>query len=158
MDLGRSWAPFGWGLGRSGPSFGHFWTLFGNFLEVLNPFFFKHRSRMGSRRPFGWILDRFWKVWEGFWKGLGTILTDFSTFLQIWGRFGTFLKIFSLAGKFSKDFLCQDPRVVSRSPAERPNFFLSQKGYGNEEPDSFGARWRAGQQIRSKELVLFSTN
>ena len=61
------------------------------------------------------------RVWEGFWEGLGTILTDFSAFLQVWGRFGTSLKIFNLAGKFSKDFLCEDPRVVSRSPAERPN-------------------------------------
>ena len=56
MDLGGSWAPFGRGLGRSGPSFGHFWMLFGNFLEVLSPPFFKHRSGMGSRRPFGSVL------------------------------------------------------------------------------------------------------
>ena len=52
---------------------------------------------------------------------MGTILTDLSAFLQVWGRFGTSLKIFDLAGNFSKDFLCEDPRVVSRSPAERPN-------------------------------------
>ena len=27
-DLGRSWASFGKGLGRSGPSFGRFWAVF----------------------------------------------------------------------------------------------------------------------------------
>ena len=77
MDLGGSWAPFGKGLGRSGPSFGHFWTLFGNFLEVLNPPFFKHRTRMGSRRPFGSILGRFWKV-------LGRLGKDFG---KVWAQF-----------------------------------------------------------------------
>ena len=73
MDLGGSWAPFGMGLGRSGPSFEHFWALFGNFLEVLSPPFFKHRSRMGSKRPFGSILGRFWRVLKGFGEDLGKV-------------------------------------------------------------------------------------
>ena len=30
MDLGRSWAPFGTGLGRSGASFGRSWALLGH--------------------------------------------------------------------------------------------------------------------------------
>ena len=67
MYLGGSWAPFGRGLGRSGPSFGHFSALWRCFFDVLNPSFFKHRSRMGSKRPFGSILDRFWRVLGGFW-------------------------------------------------------------------------------------------
>ena len=79
VDSGGSWAPFGRGLGRSGPSFGHFWALFGRFLGVLNQPFFKHRSKMGSKRPFrsilegsGRVLGRFGedlgRVWAGFWK------------------------------------------------------------------------------------------
>ena len=79
LDLGGPWVPFWRDLGRSGRSFGHFWALFGRFLGVLNQPFFKHRSKMGSKRPFGAILDRFWKVlggfgvdfgrvWAGFWK------------------------------------------------------------------------------------------
>ena len=65
---------------RSGPSFGHFWALLGCFFGVLNPIFCKHRSRMGSKRPFGSILDRFWGVLGGlrmdfgrFWEGSGKI-------------------------------------------------------------------------------------
>ena len=79
LDLGGSWAPFGKDLGRSGRSFGHFWALFGRSFGVLNQPFFKHRSKMGSKRLFGAILDRFWRVlggfgvdfgrvWAGFWK------------------------------------------------------------------------------------------
>ena len=77
MNLGGSWALFGNGLGRSGPSFGHFWMLFGHFLEVLNPLFFKHRTRMGSRRPFGSILGRFWKVLGRFGKDFGRVWAQF---------------------------------------------------------------------------------
>ena len=75
VDSGGSWAPFGRGLGRSGPPFGHFWTLFGRFFGVLNQPFFKHRSKMGSKRPFGSILAGFWedsgRIWGGFGQDLG---------------------------------------------------------------------------------------
>ena len=57
-----------------------FWTLLGCFFGILNPNFCKHRSRMGSKRPFGSILDRFWgvlgRLWmdlERFWEGSGKI-------------------------------------------------------------------------------------
>ena len=70
MDLGGSWAPFGRGLGRSGPSVGHFWMPFGRFFGALNRGFFKHGSKMGSKRPFGSILGRFWRVLGGVWEGL----------------------------------------------------------------------------------------
>ena len=53
MDLGGFWAPFGKGLGGSGPSFGHVWPLFSRFFGVLNESFFKHGSKMGSERPYG---------------------------------------------------------------------------------------------------------
>ena len=57
-----------------------FWTLLGCFFGILNPNFCKHRSRMGSKRPFGSILDRCWGVlgnlwmdFERFWEGFGKI-------------------------------------------------------------------------------------
>ena len=42
MDLGRSWAPFGRGLGRSGASLGRSWALLGRFGDVQNRVFLKH--------------------------------------------------------------------------------------------------------------------
>ena len=42
LALGRSWAPFGKGLGHSWSSFGHFWVHFGRFLDVTNRIFLKH--------------------------------------------------------------------------------------------------------------------
>ena len=82
VDSGGSWAPFGRGLGRSGPPLGHFWALFGRYLGVLNQPFFKHRSKMESKRPFGSILEGFWedsgRLWGGFGEGLGRIWEDVS--------------------------------------------------------------------------------
>ena len=48
-----------------------FWQLFDCFCYALNPSFFKHRSRMRSKRPFGSILDRFWGVLGGLWMDFG---------------------------------------------------------------------------------------
>ena len=48
-----------------------FWTLLGCFFNILNPNFCKHRSRMGSKRPFGSILDGFWEVLGGLWMDFG---------------------------------------------------------------------------------------
>ena len=79
-DLGRFWAPFGRGLGWSGPSFGHFWASFGRFFGVQNSTFLKHWSKMGSKRPFGWILGRFGRVLGRFGKDLGRNLEGFGTF------------------------------------------------------------------------------
>ena len=87
MDLGRSWAPFGKGLGGSGRCFWRFLAVFG----VLNHHFFNYRSKMGSKRPFGSILkgsgrvfggfagflDRFWKVLGGFGKDFGQVWAQF---------------------------------------------------------------------------------
>ena len=81
LDLGGPWAPFWRDLGRSGRSFGHFWELFSRFFGVLNQLFFTHRSKMGSKRPFGAILERFWRVL----RGLGWILGGFG---QDFGRLG----------------------------------------------------------------------
>ena len=86
VDSGGSWAPFGRGLGRSGPPLGHFWALFGRYLGVLNQPFFKHRSKMESKRPFGSILEGFWedsgRLWGGFGEGLGRIWEDFDKFCR----------------------------------------------------------------------------
>ena len=77
MDLGGSWAQFGMGLGRSGPPFGRFWALLGRFWGVLNEAFFKHGSKMSSRRRSGSILNGFSRVLGEFWEGFGTDLGDF---------------------------------------------------------------------------------
>ena len=43
-----------------------FSALFDCFCDALNPSFFKYGSRMRSKRPFGSILGRFWRVLGGF--------------------------------------------------------------------------------------------
>ena len=83
MDLGRSWAPFGRGLGQSGPSFGHLLALFGRFVGALNQPFFKHRSKMGSKRPFGSILNRFSRVLGGFGEDFGKGWAGFLEIFQL---------------------------------------------------------------------------
>ena len=79
MDLGRSWAPFGRGLGRSWASSGRSWPPLGRFVDVQNRAFFKHGPKMGSKRPLGSILGRFFMdlgtVWEGFGEEFGRILS-----------------------------------------------------------------------------------
>ena len=86
MNLGGSWPPFGRGLGRSGPSFGHFWALLDCFFGVLNRAFFKHRSKIGSERPFGSILDRFWRVLGGFGEDVRRIWEVFEWVLEGCGK------------------------------------------------------------------------
>ena len=54
-------------------------SLLGCFFWVLNPIFFKHRSRIGSKRPFGSILVLFWVVLGGFWM-------DFERFGEGFGK------------------------------------------------------------------------
>ena len=80
-DLGGSWAQFGKGLGRSGPSCAHLWAHFGGFLDVQNHILLKHSSKMGFKRPFGWIFRHFGKVLDGFSGALGG-------FGSVWGVFG----------------------------------------------------------------------
>ena len=72
-DLGGSWAPFGRGLGRSGASCGHFWAHFDCLLDVPNHIFLKQWAKMGSKRLFGWLLDRFWEGLGRIWMRLGRI-------------------------------------------------------------------------------------
>ena len=79
-DLGRSWAPFGEGLGRSGSSWGHFWTHFDCLLDVPNHIFLNHWSNMSSKRPFGLILNRFWDGLGRTWGRVGKVSG------QVWTR------------------------------------------------------------------------
>ena len=96
MDLGRSWAPFGRGLGRSGASFAHSWALLGRFGEVRDRAFIEHWSKIGSKRPSGSILGGSWRG-SGLGEDLGGSWDDFSQFCDgFWrdlGRFSTCLKI-----------------------------------------------------------------
>ena len=77
MDLGRSWAQFGRGLGRSGASIGRSWAPLGHFLGIHIRAFAQHWPKMGSKRASESILNRFG-------KGLGRI---FRAFGRVWGRF-----------------------------------------------------------------------
>ena len=71
--LGGSWTPFGRGLGRPGASFGHSWVPLGRFLGVRNRAFIRHWSKMGSKKPFGSILDGFGEDFGRIWKDLGRV-------------------------------------------------------------------------------------
>ena len=85
--LGGSWASFGKGLGRSWASSGRSWPPLGRFLDVQSRAFFKHGPKMGSKRPSGSILNRFW-------EGFGRTLARFGTVLgRIWEDFWLFEQI-----------------------------------------------------------------
>ena len=60
-SIGRVWE-------RSGMSLGLSWAPFGRFLAVQNRIFFKHGSKMSSKKPFRSILGTFGK---GFGKDVG---------------------------------------------------------------------------------------
>ena len=67
---------------------------------------------MGFKRPFGGIWDGFGEDLKRILEGFGKVLGGFEKFGEDWGR---------VLEAFSQAFLCQDPRAVSRSPAERLN-------------------------------------
>ena len=60
----------------------------------------------------GWVWGGFGTDFGRIWEGFGKVLGGFEKF---WEDLGKVLEAFSQA------FLCQDPRAVSRSPAERLN-------------------------------------
>ena len=75
--MGRSWAPFGMGLGRCWASWECSWELLGRSwgpLEVLLAFL---EAKMSSKTPFEWILGGFGKVGERFGEALGSTLNGF---------------------------------------------------------------------------------
>ena len=111
LDLEASRLDFG------GPG-ARFWRLKAQFFHDFRMFLAELRlwSKMGFKKPFGGIWDGFGedleRILEGFEKVLARFLGGFEKF---WEDLGKVLKAFSQA------FLCQDPRAVSRSPAERLN-------------------------------------
>ena len=97
--FGGSWASFGRGLGRSGASLGRSWVTFVRILDVQNTAFFKHGSKMGSKRPFGSTLGGSWedleKIWARFGQKSGSIWTFF---WPVVGKFWKHLEKCSPAG------------------------------------------------------------
>ena len=115
-DLERSWAPFGKGLGRSGASWGHFWAHFDCLLDVPNHIFLKQWSKMGSKRPFGWLLDRFWEGLGRIWMRLGRI---WAFKIKAFASHGHFLNTLGVPCCLT---LCyRNPRAASLRLAERHN-------------------------------------
>ena len=115
-DLKGSWAPFGEGLGGSGPSWGHFGAHLDCLLDVPNHIFVKHWSNMGSKRLFGSILDQFWEGLGRIWETLGKIWA-----LKI-EAFASHGRLLSTLCVFCSLTLCyRNPRVASLRLAERHN-------------------------------------
>ena len=69
-------------MGGSGASLGRSWAPLGRFLRVQNPVFFKHWSKIGSKRPFGLILGGFGEDLEGFREGLGRVFAGSGSLLD----------------------------------------------------------------------------
>ena len=103
--------------------FGTAWGLIWALLGAPGPFFGRSKSSFFKALVQNGLQEAFWRdlgwVWGGFgtdfgriWEGFGKVLGGFEKF---WEDLGKVLKAFSQA------FLCQDPRAVSRSPAERLN-------------------------------------
>ena len=96
--MGRVWDALGRLLATFERILGAFWR----FLDVQNRIFFKHGSKMSSKRPLGSILGRFWKVLGGFGEGLGRnwggFWKDLGTFAQVVGRLWTYLETCGPAG------------------------------------------------------------
>ena len=115
-DFGRSWAPLGKGLGRSGPSWGHSWAHFDRLLDVPNHIFVKHWSNMGSKRLFGSILDQFWEGLGSIWETLGKI---WALKIEAFASHGRLLS--TLCVLCSLTLCYRNPRVASLRLAERHN-------------------------------------
>ena len=99
--MGRVWSGLGRLLGAVGRFLAVFWTFKIDLFSSLGP-------RWAPRG----LLDRSWVDFGRVWGGFGKIL----------GRFGKVLVgLGKLLDAFSEAFLCQDPRAVSRSSAERLN-------------------------------------
>ena len=115
-DLGGSRAPFGKGLGRSGASCGHFWAHFDCLLEVPNHIFLKQWAKMGSKRLFGWLLDRFWEGLGRIWMRLGRI---WAFKIKAFASHGHFLNTLGVPCCLTLRY--KNPRAASLRLAERHN-------------------------------------
>ena len=111
-DLGRSWAPFGKGLGRSGPSCDHFWAHFDCLLDVPSHIFLNIGPRWAPRG----LLDRFWKGLGRIWMRLGRI---WAFKIKAFASHGHFLNTLGVPCCLT---LCyRNPRAASLRLAERHN-------------------------------------
>ena len=110
--LGSIWE----GLGRSGASWGHFWAHFDCLLDVPNHIFLKQWSKMGSKRPFGWLLDRFWEGLGRIWMRLGRI---WAFKIEAFASHGHFLNTLGVPCCLTLRY--KNPRAASLRLAERHN-------------------------------------
>ena len=106
-------------MGSIWERFGTVWAVFWALLGAFSPFFWC--SKLIFFQP--WVQDG---VQEAFWIDFGSILEGSGS---IWGTFSKGLAGFWIdfegfwegLADFVQILLCQGPRAVSRSPAERPN-------------------------------------
>ena len=104
---------------QPGASFGPSWVFLGRFWGVHDRAFSKLWSKMGFKRPFGWILAGFWvglgRILGGFGEDLGAILLHFwKSFGKTWGRISR--RFWTAFGTFCKYFLHWDPCAASLRP------------------------------------------
>ena len=122
MGLGRSWAPFGTGLGRAGVSFGRCWVLSGRFLTFKTELSLSIGPRWAPRH----FLDQFWMDFGRVWKGLGRIWESiggvWALKMEAFASHGRLLSILRVPCCLT---LCyRNPRVPRLRPAERHNYFI----------------------------------
>ena len=106
-------------MGSIWEGFGTVWAVFWALLDAFGPFFLVFYSDCFSSIGRRWgprgLLDQLWVDFGRFWEGFGKILEGFGSILDHFGWFWEGL------ANFVQVRLCQDPRAVSRSPAERLN-------------------------------------
>ena len=84
--MGRSWAPFGKGLGRCWASWECSWELLGRSWGALEMLLALLEAKISSKKPFGWILGRFGKVGGRFGEALRGNFKGFGA--ECWERLG----------------------------------------------------------------------
>ena len=104
------------GLGTLWSVLGHFWAHFDCLLDVRNHIFLKQWSKTGSKRPFGWLLDRFWEGLGRIWMRLGRI---WAFKIKAFASHGHFLNTLGVPCCLTLRY--KNPRAASLRLAERHN-------------------------------------
>ena len=112
LHLGRVWDA----LERLGATFGRILTACWTF---QNHIFLKQWSKMGSKRPFGWLLDRLWKGLGRIWMHLGRI---WAFKIKAFASHGHFLNTLGVPCCLTLRY--KNPRAASLRLAERHNLFF----------------------------------